>query len=300
MGKKSAIQWTDGTFNPWRGCHKISEGCVNCYAAAQSKRNPAVLGQWGISAIRSIGAEAYWEIPRILNQEAIRTGRRQRLFCGSLMDIWEERFDLLPHRARVLDLIATTPNVDWLLLSKRPENWRRCLTLTLPDCGPAATELVCHWLSAYYRSRPAEDGCGLSALEPAVPKNVWIGWTVENDARAKERCEAGLAIPAVVNFVSAEPLLDLPDLRPYLGPDAVNWLIVGGESGPKSRPFNPDWARVLLDMAGDAGVPFFMKQMGDNNTSGPTLVLNGDEWDGIPRDLRVRQFPVPCLPLTFL
>lgn len=332
MGKQTGIEWCDATYNPWRGCDKVSEGCAHCYAETQSKRNPRVLGEWGANARRAPAAESYLNEPFRWDRMAgegvcwnchgksrgtvpetrcpVCEGGtkeiapyRRKVFCGSLMDVWEPRADLHEYRARLFDTIATTPHLDWLLLSKRPEHWERCLVgalAQLPNLSSAAERLILGWLSAYYRGAgthcSGNRGLGVQHLAdlhetaPEPPANVWIGATVENQKRAADRCDALTAIPANRRFVSAEPLLDLPELRPYLNAGVVNWVIVGGESGSKARPFQMNWARALRDQCGDAGVAFFMKQTGDNHDGIP-LAVAGDTWAGIPPDLRVREFP---------
>lgn len=300
MGKSTGIEWCDMTYNPWRGCVKISEGCEHCYAESQSKRNPRVLGEWGSNARRAFAAHGYLAQPFKWNADAISDKVRPRVFCGSLMDVWEIRHDLDLPRAGLLNTIAETPHIDWLLLSKRPENWLRCIADARPHLSELGETMCKRWLSAVFTPAATDVGPGGSLytrmtapISPEVPANVWIGTTVENQRRVEARCTALLKIPARVHFVSAEPLLDLPDLRPYLAPGMVNWVICGGESGSKARPFLSDWARVLLDQCGDAGISFFMKQMGDNadDHKGQLLYPKDDPWRDIPKDLRMRQFP---------
>ena len=122
MGEKTGIGWTDHTFNPWRGCTKVSAGCANCYAEKWSKRNPAVLGIWGDEGTRVIASEKYWRDPIKWDDAARASGVRRRVFCASLADVFEDRPELVAPRERLLDLIAATPCLDWQLLTKRPEN----------------------------------------------------------------------------------------------------------------------------------------------------------------------------------
>lgn len=302
------IQWTstvhpDGTitpgysFNPWRGCTKVSEGCANCYAETMSGRNPRVLGEWGPDGTRVVAAEAQWRLPVKWDAEARKDGRRRRVFCASLADVFEGPETMPAHtdygsagpdttavprlvhddvaaaRERLFQLIDATPMLDWLLLTKRPQN-------VVPLYGT--------WLH-FTRA--------LQHRRPLWPDNLWVGTSVENQARAEERLPALCAIPAKVRFVSFEPLLESVDPRPWLGgPGGVHWAIVGGESGPHARPFDPDWARYLLDMCHDDGVAFFMKQLGENVPGGPALKLRnkGGDLDDIPPELRVREFPTPA------
>lgn len=295
--ENSKIAWTDHTFSPWRGCTKVSEGCQFCYAERDSHRNPAVLGVWGPNGTREIAAETQWANPPKWNRKAETEGVRAKVFCASLSDVFEGpetmpvsvgfRFDremepaefvaslyndeVAAARARLFQLIGETRSLDWLLLTKRPQH-------VLPLYG--------NWLHWAQEKWPA---------------NAWIGISVENQARAEERLKYARRLREAgcpVVFVSAEPLLESVDLRPWLDRDyGVNWVICGGESGAvgKVRPFDPMWARLLRDQCGDAGVPFFMKQTGVLPV-GLTVRGKGDGWDDLPEDLRVREIPKPTGP----
>jgi protein gp37 len=263
MGKDSAIQWTDHTFNPWWGCQRVSPGCENCYAEAFDHR----LGRddWGPKAQRRFFGEKHWAEPEKWN----RATERQRVFCASMADVFEDRRDLDSQRARLWTLIHKTPQLDWQLLTKRPEN----MTAMLP------------W------------GNGMPWL------NVWCGTTVEDEKRAAERIPALRDVPAKVRFLSMEPLLGPVDLTGRL--DGIDWVICGGESGFGARPFDLAWARSIRDQCRDAGVAFFCKQLGANSVwpldeaarsvyrSGRIRLkdLHGGDWDEWPADLRVREFP---------
>ena len=258
MAENSKIEWTDHTFNPWRGCTKVSPACDLCYAETMSKRNPAVLGVWGKYGTRAIAAESYWKLPEQWNRKAEKEGVRKRVFCASLADVFEGN-DTMPESAwpdvyraryRLFDLIQATPHLDWLLLTKRPE----LVTSTLSDQGIYGT---------------------LSKVMP----NVWIGTTVENQKYADERIPHLLKIPAKVRFLSIEPLLgpiDFYKTSEVWPPDVnhpwrnepilhgIHWVIVGGESGgQKARPMDPAWVRSLRDQCVSAGVPFHFKQWGE-------------------------------------
>ena len=368
MGQDSKIQWTHHTFNPWRGCTKVSDGCKHCYADTQSKRSPSVLGVWGPNGTRVVAAESAWKEPLKWDRAAAKAGERHRVFCASLADVFEDwqghlsdarGFSLVHHsvlgwtsfhgsrehadetdtlvtmqdvRKRLFDLIDSTPNLDWLLLTKRPENIGRMI----PDYRVHTPEM-----SVTYR--------GFSGARP----NVWLGTSVENQATADERIPHLLRIPAAVRFLSCEPLLgpgpvDLrravprgeqagacrvcgwgdtlripnrtsvdgrlycPDCR--LG--AIDWVIVGGESGPNARPCRVEWVRGIVRQCKDAGVPCFVKQLGSvpavfesldaggwpehvefhKRDTGPTDLLKlsdpkGSDLSEWPADLRVREFP---------
>lgn len=225
MGKHSKIEWTTHTFNPWWGCVKVSQACKHCYADAWAKR----VGQklWGPKAPRRFFSDAHWREPVRWNAEAERTGERPRVFCASMADVFEDRRDLDEHRARLWNLIEATPHLDWLLLTKRPQN---VVALT-------------RWGDAW-------------------PQNVWLGATIENQKVADERLDDLASVPARVRFVSAEPLLSALDLTPWLG-SKVHWVITGGESGGKARPANPSWFRGIRDQCRDAGAAFHFKQWGE-------------------------------------
>ncbi|WP_437649296.1 DUF5131 family protein [Sorangium sp. So ce362] len=224
MSKDSAIEWTDHTFNPWWGCTKISPACAHCYAETWSKR--LRLPIWGQHAERRFFGDAHWDEPLAWNEKAAREGQRRRVFCASMADVFEDRADLDPWRARQWKLIEATPWLDWLLLTKRPEN----------------VGAMVPWGSNW-------------------PSNVWLGTTVENADWAAKRIPALLQHSAVIRFLSCEPLLGPIDLSPWMG--EIDWVIVGGESGHGARPMRPVWARSLRDQCATAGVSFFFKQWGD-------------------------------------
>ena len=227
MAEFSKIEWTDHTFNPWTGCTNVSPGCDHCYAEAWSKRSGHV--RWGNNP-RKRTTTAYWQVPLKWNQTASsfehKHGRRQRVFCASLADVFDNQVD--PEwRYDLFKLIQDTPNLDWLLLTKRPQNiWKM-----LPR----------DWGSTGY-------------------PNVWLGTTAEDQLRVTQRWKYMAAIPAVVRFISYEPAIGPLDLP--LQPVPPDWIISGGESGPGARPLEPDWVRRVIDAARQHGVPVFHKQWG--------------------------------------
>jgi protein gp37 len=225
MAKNSKIEWTHHTFNPWWGCVKISPACKYCYAEAWARR----VGNdvWGANAPRRFFSDSHWKQPLKWNEEAERDGERRRVFCASMADVFEDRRDLDPWRARLWELIDETPSLDWLLLTKRPE----CIGDMVP------------WGIRW-------------------PSNVWLGTTAEDQASADDRIPALTAYKAAVLFVSCEPLLGPLDLRKWLKPGMLHWVIAGGESGAKARPMSPAWPRSLRDQCVHAGVAFHFKQWG--------------------------------------
>lgn len=350
MSENSKIEWTDHTWNPWRGCTKVSPGCANCYAETLSKRNPAVLGQWGkgkprvraknwndpvkwnrrvkwpfVCTICGGGFKPYSDqkldgpqfCPVCNNDQNDEIGRtvvrqhRPRVF-PSLCD-WLDDEAPIEWLLDFLKLIHDTPHLDWLLLSKRPQMFSRIVAIQE------------HLRTLYVESEGESGGYTPDGLKfyswltrfvtEGVP-NVWHGTSVEDQQRANERIPELLRIPAQVRFLSLEPLLGPVDLTFFsairrrvkpmfdaLAPGAIDWLIIGGESGPGARPCNVEWIRDLVRQGQDAGVPVFVKQLGANpmGNAAPqyggvqigafiTHPKGGDpsEW---PADIRVREFP---------
>lgn len=252
--QNSKIEWTDHTFNPWIGCTKISPGCQHCYAESFALRFNAA--QWGPQGERKRTSPAYWRHPLSWNRknwmQCLDCGARfqsntsnisftmcdgcgssnieptrARVFCASLADVFEDRPELIPWRAELFDLIANTPNLDWLLLTKRTENIRRL------------------W--------PWTGHC------PAT--NIWLGASIENQEQVHKRIPELLLAPSSVHFLSCEPLLGPIELTAI---SQIDWIIAGGESGPHARPMHPDWPRSLRDQCAAANVPFFFKQWGEH------------------------------------
>lgn len=259
MAENSNISWTTHTFNPVRGCTKVSDGCKNCYAETMSKRNPKVLGIWGDKGTRVVASEDMWRKPVAWDREAQNVGERHRVFCASLADVCEDRPEWNAPRIRLKNLIRETPHLDWLLLTKRPENYLRLFW------GP-------------------EQG--------VWPSNVWAGTSVENQEAADKRIPHLLKCPAAIRFLSCEPLLGPIDLvdktRTYRPAIEVDWVIVGGESGPGARPCNVAWIRDIVGQCKAAGVATFVKQ-----DSGPRPGMQGRIPDSI---WALKQFPKACAP----
>ena len=228
MGENSAIEWTDHTWNPWIGCTRVSQGCVHCYAEALAKRYSKA--EWGPTAQRVRTSEANWRKPLQWNRKAEQEGVRRRVFCASLADIFEDNDQLTDWRKDGFDVMAQTPWLDWLLLTKRPEN--------ILDMVPDEWRTVGRW-----------------------PRNVWTGTTIEHQSVVINRLSELIRVPAPVRFLSCEPLLGPLDLAEWL--DFISWVIVGGESGQDARgPMHPDWPRSLLHQCQEANVPFLFKQWG--------------------------------------
>jgi protein gp37 len=261
MGENTKIEWAHHTFNPWTGCQKVSPGCDHCYAEGWAKRSGVV--EWGPHANRRRTSSANWKKPLQWNKAAEVSGERYRVFCASLADVFDNQVDP-SWRADLFALIKATPHLDWLLLTKRPEN----IAKMLPD----------DWGDGY--------------------PNVWLGTTVEDQDRMRRIGEL-LRNRAALHFLSCEPLLGPVDISPCLSaywtaincPQArradgswtgqrISWVICGGESGPDARPMHPEWARSLREQCEAAGVAFFLKQWGEwvplhaLQSEGPEAVIN--------------------------
>lgn len=228
MAQNTGIEWTDRTFNPWTGCTKISPGCDNCYAEGWSKRSGHV--KWGNNP-RKRTTDAYWKSPLAWQKQSTeffaQNGRRQRIFCASLADVFDNKVD--PQwRHDLFDLIRATPDLDWQLLTKRPQNIAKMLP---QDWG--------------------DDGYD----------NVWLGFTAEDQVRFDQRKQFIEEIPAEIWFVSYEPAigaLRILDVDPK--PD---WVIIGGESGGGSRPMEPRWVFDIIDDCHRYNLAPFFKQWGN-------------------------------------
>lgn len=251
MGKNSKISWTHHTFNPWWGCVKVSPGCKNCYADTFDRRTGG--NHWGKEARRRFMSDKRWKEPLKWNAEAVRRGERHRVFCASMADVFELLDAGHPDadaqdtaRERLWALIEETPQLDWLLLTKRPENIR----LLLPD----------RWIVSW----PQE--------------NVWLGVTTENQEQADKRIPILCQAPAVVRFLSYEPAL--APIRPDLS--LIDWVIAGAESGQRRRPMSEDWVRSIRDQCIAQGVPFFYKQKMVDSMKVETPKLDGRQWIQFP------------------
>ncbi len=244
MAQFSSIEWTDHTFNPWWGCTKVSPACDHCYAETWARRMGFDI--WTRGKPRRFLSDAYWQQPRRWNDNAARNGRRARVFCASMADVFEWQRGLQPWRQRLWRLIDETPNLDWLLLTKRPH---LAVRLAPWDAG---------W-----------------------PDNVWIGTTVENQRWADKRLPKLSRIPATIRFLSCEPLLGPVELGPWLADGDVHWVIAGGESGAHARPSDPMWFLDLLNQCRRHDVPFHFKQWGEwapiaGRDALPRTVLQGE------------------------
>ncbi|AIO29493.1 phage Gp37/Gp68 family protein [Burkholderia cepacia] len=296
MSENSKIEWTDSTFNPWEGCQKVGAGCDHCYAESRNSRFAGGTAlNWGPGAPRRRTSPENWRKPLRWNRDgtfhAIHR-RRQRVFCASLSD-WLDNSVPVEWRVDLLDLVRQTPNLDWLLLTKRIGNWMKLLQEASDYAFNHRRDDLYAWIEGW--------------LEGNAPANVWLGATIVNQAEADRDIPKLLEVPARVRFLSMEPLLGPADISRHLDyceklgkhgisrraggqhikcdeHCGISWVIVGGESGSGARPMHPEWALALRNQCSAYGVPFFMKQMGG------TRDKRGD-LESLDRDLRIREVP---------
>jgi protein gp37 len=303
MGNETNINWADSTFNPWIGCTQVSPACDHCYAAvATPSRTLGV--EWGAGKPRHRTSAANWKLPLrwnaqpfyecetcglrtdnpmraqcIMRDDQLRTTHawkpaRRRVFCASLAD-WLDNEVPVEWLVDLLDLIRRTPNIDWLLLTKRVGNWRSRILAAI-SCREGISQELATWLATWIDGEPAA--------------NVWIGATICNQAEADRDVLKLLRVPAAVRFLSIEPMLGPIDITEHLWgrakpcdgcpkdadcdcgfysrgelteEPALGWVIAGGESGKHARPPHPQWFRDLRDQCAAARVPFLLKQWGE-------------------------------------
>lgn len=295
MADKTGIEWTDATWNPVRGCSRVSAGCQNCYAETVAGRFSGA----GMAYEGLIAKGGQWNgqiklVPDALGQP-LSWKKPRKIFVNSMSDLFHENVptDFID---QVFAIMACAKQHTFQILTKRPERMR------------------------YYAKRVAEsqphDEVNMAVFDAAncldgsfatwpLP-NVWLGVSVEDQETADERIPLLLQTPAAVRWISAEPLLEAVDLKRFIasprhymtrcehcswhgsselcgtnfdgddiicpeccqsicGDDApgLDWVVVGGESGKNARPMHPDWARSLRDQCKAAGVPFLFKQWGE-------------------------------------
>ena len=241
MPDKTAIEWTDATWNPVTGCTKVSPGCAHCYAEAITLRfrrgGPFLPGKTTIKLHPDrLDAPGKWRSPR-------------RVFVNSMSDLFHEDvpFDFV---RQIFETMETHDRHTYQVLTKRPDR--------MLDYVRWAQQA--HW-----------------------PRHVWAGVSVENQYWADKRIPVLTQIPATVRFLSVEPLLKSVDLKLHL--EGVQWVIVGGESGPKARPMRLEWALQVRDDCLAADVPFFFKQWGGRTSKAGGRMLGLQYWSQYPRVL---------------
>lgn len=282
----TGIEWTKGpngepgfTFNPWIGCTKVSGACDHCYAEAASKKLDVV---WGPHGDRRGITDGTWAAPIAWNRAAGRAGARYRVFVASMADVLDNHKSIDPAwRARLYALIEQTPNLDWLMLTKRPENAKKFLPYT--------------WFT-----------------KGGWPTNVWFGITGEDQEHFDHRWLHACTIPAPVLFVSVEPMLGRLNIRWTLNPMEVaarflesgrfspgletirrpGWFIGGGESGTliNCRDTPDEWFVELRAQCHVSGIAYFQKQMAQVRWR-----ARYKKFDQFPALLQIREHPTPRL-----
>jgi protein gp37 len=283
VSDNSAIEWTDATWNPVRGCTKVSPGCANCYAETFAER-------W-----RGVPNHPYTQgfdlrlVPEKLD-EPLKWKTPKRIFVNSMSDLFQDGVpdDFID---RVFAVMAISRKHTFQLLTKRADRMRAYVLSLRGDAG-------------YNRLEAASRNLGYSLRFQSIPMvpwpipNVWLGVSVENQHFADERIPLLLQTPAAVRFLSCEPLLEGLDLAKHRpGALGLHWVIVGGESGHGARQFRLDWARSIMRQCQQADVAVFVKQLGANvylPSLDKTITLDGRKNADItrfPEDLRIREFP---------
>lgn len=298
MGSQTTIGWCDKTFNPWMGCSKVSEGCANCYAEELMDHHYKKV-RWGPGKPRRLTSDKNWRDVERWNKEAEEAGIRFRVFCASLADVFD---DEVPNewRRRLFKLIGRTPHLDWLLLTKRPQN---IMLLTRRAIDPFDDPEL------EFNIAGEPNGLEVATFAELYP-HVHLGVSIENQHWAEVRLAELRKIECAYKFASIEPQLGPIDLigtaeRP--GPGVreegfkyhtdygageewcselvpiLDQVIVGGESGAKRRDFEVSWAADLRDQCKRLGVAFFMKQ---------DAAFHPGQQGRIPLDLwNVKEFP---------
>lgn len=294
MANKTAIQWTDATWNPIAGCSKVSDGCKNCYAEKQAasgrlQQFPKYQG--------TVNEQGLWTGKINLDEKALlaplNRKRPTKYFVNSMSDLFHEN---VPDEwiDKIFAVMALCSQHTFQVLTKRPDRMQEYVASRLyaPFYINRALYAILN-LPIGHQWNPPE---WLSnSLQSSTPKplspipNVWLGVSVENQQAADERIPLLLQTPAAVRFLSCEPLLGAVDLSKYIQESqptgAIHLVIAGGESGPGARPMHPDWARSLRDQCQSAGVPFFFKQLSQANTK------DFKKFHLFPEDLQIREFP---------
>lgn len=309
----SSIEWTDATWNPTVGCSKVSPGCQNCYAIRSAHRmagnpNPKISGAYaGLTERRGNRIEWTGQVNFISErlEMPLKARKPTRFFVNSMSDLFHEGVTD-EQRDQIFAVMAMTPQHTYQVLTKRPER-------------------LLEYCSDRFRSRKilraAQKFLAKGLIDPGMVapiypySHIWLGVTVENQRTADERIPLLLQTPAAVRFLSCEPLLedlnlffleDCPHCDVYsqgcpdcydtgkipVNAEGIDWVIVGGESGPGARPCDIAWIRSIVEQCQAAEVPCFVKQLGAKcyglNRGYTGKGTNPDEW---PADLRVRQFP---------
>jgi protein gp37 len=240
MSDRSGIEWTEATWNPIAGCSIVSPGCSHCYAMRMAARLAAMghIPQYAWTTKKVKGRAVWTGVINVAGDDTLHKPlhwkNSRMIFVNSMSDLFHEDVPW-PIIDRVFDVMMLARQHTFQVLTKRAARMRE------------------------YMRDSARGALG----EVWPPPNVWLGVSAERQKEADERISHLLETPAVVRFVSAEPLLGPLDIHAWLILKSLDWIIVGGESGPRARPMHPEWARDLRDQCTAAGVPFFFKQWGE-------------------------------------
>lgn len=265
MGERTTIGWADKTHNEWIGCQKVTEEeCGDCYALRWANRHQ--MDVWGNLYGSNRHLTKTHDNPRRWNRAAQAQGKRYKVFCASLSDMFEPHPQVVEARKRLWTLIEETPFLDWQLLTKRPKFIRNLV----PES----------WLQNW-------------------PCHVWIGTSVDTQTAAEKRIPYLLDLLAPVIFLSCEPLVELVTVARWLQLQQINWVICGGYSGSQNRPMQLSWARSLRDECKQYKVAFFMKQLGSVYTRENYLHHpKGEDIAEFPDDLHIQEFPISTLSVS--
>jgi protein gp37 len=279
VADKSAIEWTDATWNPVTGCTEVSPGCDRCYAKTFAERWRGVPGHHFEN-----GFDVTLRPERL--DQPLRWKKPRRIFTNSMSDLFH---DSVPDEfiAEVFAVMALAKQHVFQVLTKRHGRMRSLLNGRDFRTAVQRAALV------------RVGGRAPWLVEPWWPlANVWLGVSVEDQKWADIRVPALLDTPAAVRFLSCEPLLGPVDLDRWLTWPSdgsirhdLDWLICGGESGHGARPMHPDWARSLRNQCAAAGVPYFFKQTGSLLARELGIPGKGHEWDLLPEEFRIRDYP---------
>lgn len=256
--ENTSIEWAHHTFNPWEGCTKIGPGCDNCYAETRNNRFKG--GNWGPGAPRRRTAESNWKKPLTWNRKAAKKGIRYRVFCASIADIFDNEVSI-DWVIDLFDLIRRTPHLNWMILTKRIGRAHDVIRIAARrvDIRSRGIELYA-WIKNWADGQP--------------PSNVWLGATIVNQHEANRDIVKLLRTPAIIRFLSMEPLLGRVDFTglwyPFDDPaihvnmlEMLDLVIVGGEAGKNARPTHPDWVRLIRDQCVALCTSFMFKQWGE-------------------------------------
>jgi protein gp37 len=253
---KTTIEWTEAVWNPTQGCTIVSPGCKHCYAMRMAHRlqhNPKIPRSGYRGVTKKSKAGPVWtgrvNMAKTALLKPLRWRKPRLIFVNSMSDVFHENLTSA-QIARVWAVMAIAKQHTYQVLTKRP---RKMLEWLSDPATRFTVELAMRAINP------------TSKLEAWPLPNVWCGASVEDGRRAKERIPVLLQVPAAVRFLSMEPLLGKVDLGAILKKQdfkKLDWVIVGGESGPKARPMHPTWARDIRDACLKSGVGLFFKQIG--------------------------------------